>query len=52
MFFGDNKDWVLTLGIKPMILFGYRCYDGDPEVTYYSFYFAFIDICLAVYEEE
>ena len=47
----DNKDWRLTIGIKPMILFGYRSYDEDPQVTYYAFYFAFIDICLAVHEE-
>jgi len=46
----DDKDWEITIGIKPMILFGYRSYESL-GVTYYAFYFAFIDICIAVYEE-
>ena len=47
----DNKDWEITIAIRPMILFGYRSYELE-YVTYYAFYFAFIDLCLTVYEDE
>ena len=45
-----NKDWEITIGVKPMILFGYRSYNHE-EANYYAFYFAFIDICLIIYNE-
>jgi hypothetical protein len=46
--FGKMKsNWRLMLGVKPMLLFGYRSYDME-EATYYAFYFACIDICLIV----
>ena len=48
--FGD-KDWEITIGIRPMMLIGYRSYE-NPLETYYSFYFMFIDLCLTVYEDE
>lgn len=45
-----NKDWEITVGIKPMLLFGYRSYENY-EATYYAFYFACIDLCLIVYND-
>jgi len=42
-----KSNWRLILGIKPMILFGYRSYEME-DATYYAFYFAFIDICLII----
>ena len=44
-----NRDWELSFGFVPGLLFGMRSY-VERRKTNHVFYFAFIDICLTIYE--
>ncbi len=44
------RNWEITLGIKPMMLFGYRSYSG-PTIRDYVLYVGCFDICYSVWWE-
>ena len=44
-----KTDWELSVGFIPGLLFGMRSY-VERRKTNHVFYFAFIDICLTIYE--
>ena len=44
-----NRDWELSFGFVPGLLFGMRSY-VERRKKNHVFYFAFIDICLTIYE--
>jgi len=41
------RDWSLTLGLYPGILFGIRTYE-EPDYTTWVFYIPFVDIALEI----
>jgi len=41
------RDWSLTLGLYPGILFGIRTYE-EPDYTTWVFYIPFVDIVLEI----
>lgn len=46
------RDWELSIGLYPGVLFGVRTYDGEDGSRAHVFYLPFIDICLRIINEE
>ena len=44
-----TKNWTLSVGFYPGLLFGLRTYD-EPEHSSYVFYIPFVDVALEVYK--
>ena len=44
----QNKQWSLSLGFYPGILFGIRSYNEDKQTTH-VLYMPFIDVALEIY---
>ena len=45
----ETKNWTLSVGFYPGLLFGLRTYD-EPEQNSYVFYIPFVDVALEVYK--
>ena len=45
----ETKNWTLSVGFYPGLLFGLRTYD-EPEQNSYVFYIPFVDVSLEVYK--
>lgn len=43
-----NKNWEISIGLYPGILFGSRMYEAA-ETTTYVFYLPFVDVAIVVY---
>ncbi len=45
-----DKNWELTLGLYPGILFGIRSYSHE-DSTQHVIYLPFVDACLEIFED-
>jgi hypothetical protein len=45
----QNKQWSLSIGIYPGVLFGMRTYEEDTQTTH-VFYLPFIDLAIETYK--
>jgi len=46
-----KKNWTLSVGFYPGIVFGIRTYE-EPDQTAYVFYMPFVDVSLEIYNND
>tara|TARA_R100001369_G_C3220694_1_gene149975 strand:- start:412 stop:564 length:153 start_codon:yes stop_codon:yes gene_type:complete len=46
----ETKNWTLSLGFYPGILFGLRTYDEEKQVSY-VLYIPFVDLALEIFKK-